>query len=239
MSIVRLGHSALVLAAGGDRLVITSETFGLAPGGIQLSLADLLRLRGELSAGSTSLSHWTPEHVETVDLRLTTVTVDPVARTVLGTGVAAGQRVGDFDPSRQRSAATPLVHAALGGGSVRAELLALIGAGPGSTPAGDDVVVGVLAGLHATGHGDAAAGIARELPPMLGRTTSASRLYLAAAADGRFAERVHELVRGLEDRDSAVAAARSAAGFGATSGLDLLSGIVAATDPAIQLRRIA
>ena len=79
----------------------------------------------------------------------------------------------------------------------------LIGAGPGSTPAGDDVVVGVLAALRATGRDDAAAAIGRASCRLLDRTTSASRMYLSAAADGRFAERVHELVRGLGDARAA------------------------------------
>ncbi len=239
MSIVHLGHSALVLADLRGHLVITSEGFGLAPGGIQVSAADLLHLRGELAAGRTTLNHWMPDVVELVDLRLPCVDVDPVALAVLGDALDPGQRVGTFDPGRQRAAAAPLVRSAVRGEASAPALLGLIGAGPGSTPAGDDVVVGVLAGLHAAGRHDAAALIADALPDLLARTTSASRIYLSAAAEGRFAERVHLLVRGLRDRDAAIAAAWSAARWGATSGIDLLAGIVAAVTHSSTLRRIA
>lgn len=239
VSIVHLGHSALVLADGPDRLVITSETFGLAPGGIQLRHIDLLRLRSELAAGSRGLRHWAPDVVEFADLTLRPVVVDPIAVEVLRDAVRNGHHAGTFDPARQRSAGAPLVRAALRGECVDDLLLTLIGAGPGSTPAGDDVVVGALAGLRASGHEDAVDAIACALPALLERTTAASRLYLAAAIDGRFADRVHDLVRGLADRDAAIVAARSAARWGATSGLDLLSGVIAATDPTVQLRRTA
>jgi hypothetical protein len=239
MSIVHLGQSALVLADRRGHLVITSEAFGLAPGGIQLPATALLRLRGELAAGSIALSHWMPEVVELVDLTLPPADVDPLALAVLREALGSGLRAGAFDPARQRAAAAPLVRSAIRGENVAPALLALIGAGPGSTPAGDDVVVGVLAGLHATGRDRAAARIAGHLPDLLARTTSASRSYLSAAAEGRFAERVHLLVRGLENRDAAVAAARSAARWGATSGIDLLAGIVAAATDSSALRRIA
>lgn len=238
-SIVHLGHSALVLADGLDHLVISSDEFGLAPGGIELLPADLVRLRSELIAGRTGLRHWMPAKVETVDLRMPPIDIDSVAVAALGNALSVEQRVGEFDPSRQRSAAAPLVRSALDGEPVDATLLRLIGAGPGSTPSGDDVVVGVLAGLRATGHDSAAAVIGRGLPRLLHHTTTASRLYLSAAADGRFAARVHLLVQGLGDRDSALAAARSAARWGATSGLDLLAGILAAAVPSALMRRIA
>ena len=239
VTIVHLGHSALVLADGREHLVITSAQFGLAPGGIQLLPPDLRRLHAELVAGSTGLAHWTPEMVDQVDLTMRAIDIDPVAVAILGDALRFEHRVGAFDPERQRSAARGLVCSALDGRPVSDELLALIGAGPGSTPAGDDVVVGVLAGLHASGRSEAAHPIERSLPGLLDRTTSASRLYLSAAASRRFAERVHQLVRGLGDRDSAIAAARSASRWGATSGLDLLAGVIAATDPSLQLRRTA
>lgn len=239
VSIVHLGQSALVLADRRGHLVITSGAFGLAPGGIELLPADLLRLRSELKTGRTACSHWMPEVVEMVDLTLPPVHVDPAALAVLGNALVGGQQVGTFDPARQRAAAVPLVRSATDGESVAVALLGLIGAGPGSTPAGDDVIVGVLAGLRATGRDDAAALIANGLLDLLPRTTSASGLYLSAAAEGRFAERVHLLVRGLEDRDAALAAARSAARWGATSGIDLLAGIVAAATHSSALRRIA
>ena len=174
------------------------------------------------------LAHWRPADVELVDLSMRPVRVDPGALAVLTAAIDVRQHADALDPRRQRSTAPALVRAALAGESLSGPLLRLIGAGPGSTPAGDDVVVGVLAALRATGHDRAAAAIARDAVRLLDRTTSASRMYLSAAADGRFAERVHELVQGLGSTTAGATAARSAARWGATSGLDLLSGIVAA-----------
>ena len=65
----------------------------------------------------------------------------------------------------------------------------------------------------------------------LSRTTSSTAHYLAAAADGRFAQREHQLVAGLEHREAARAAATAATRWGATSGLDLLTGLLAAAAP--------
>jgi hypothetical protein len=228
-----------VLADRHGRLVVTSGAFGLAPGGIQLLQSDLTRLRAELAAGARTLAHWRPDQVTLVDLRMRPVRVDSDAVAMLSAAPDVRQHADVFDPRRQRSSAPALVRAARAGEPLAGPLLRLIGAGPGSTPAGDDVVVGVLAGLLATGRDDAAARIGAGVIPLLERTTSSSRMYLSAAADGRFAERVHELVRGLVDPASALSATRSAAGWGATSGLDLLSGIVAAVDSPALARRAA
>ncbi|MDR0945016.1 MAG: DUF2877 domain-containing protein [Bifidobacteriaceae bacterium] len=67
-------------------------------------------------------------------------------------------------------------------------LTALIGAGPGTTPTGDDVIAGYLAGARAAGRRAAARRLAAALPPLLDRTTAASRHELRAAAAGRFSE---------------------------------------------------
>ncbi|TFV53970.1 DUF2877 domain-containing protein, partial [Geodermatophilus sp. DF01-2] len=56
-----------------------------------------------------------------------------------------------MDPRPARALAEPLTLAALTGDEARvAHLLSrLVGVGPGATPAGDDVIVGVLAALDA------------------------------------------------------------------------------------------
>jgi hypothetical protein len=122
---------------------------------------------------------------------------------------------------------------------VTGTLLRLIGAGPGSTPAGDDVVAGVLAGLRATRNPAAATALGAQVLPLLTRTTSSSAHYLASAVDGRFADRVHLLVAGLADVRSATRAVRAASTFGASSGTDLLAGIAAAARTATLTRKSA
>ena len=239
VGVVHLGQSAVVLADRRGPLVMTSAAFGLAPGGVQLGAADFARLRAEVAAGRTGLAHWTPDFVETVDLRIRSASIDPAAVGILRGALDIRRHAGTLDPSRQRSLAPVLARAALAGEPPEGPLLRLIGAGPGSTPAGDDVVVGVLAALRAIGREDAAGAISRGVLRFLDRTTSASRAYLSAAADGRFAERVHRLVRGLSDESAAMTAAGAASTWGATSGLDLLAGIVAAVDTPAVARRIA
>jgi hypothetical protein len=100
-------------------------------------------------------------------------------------------------------------------------------------------VAGVLAGLRATGRTAAAETLGAQVLPLLTRTTSASAHYLAAAADGRFAERVHLLVAGLSDARAAARAVQAATTFGASSGFDLLSGIAAAARTALLTRKSA
>jgi hypothetical protein len=238
-SVVHLGHSALVLARARGQLVITSDAFGLVPGGIQVTRGDLARLHRELGAGGGGLAGWRPAVVEPADLRLHPVRVHQEALEVLARAAAAPRPAGPFDPSRQRADAVSLAGIALTGGPPTRHLLRLIGAGPGSTPAGDDVVAGVLAGLHATGRAAAASALGARVRPLLHRTTSASAHYLAAAADGRFAERVHVLVAGLHDARAAARAARAALGFGATSGADLLAGLVAVAGIPLDTRKSA
>jgi hypothetical protein len=99
---------------------------------------------------------------------------------------------------------------------------ALIGLGPGLTPAGDDCLVGWLAGLWAGGERDRAlvASTGRGLlAAARERTGPLSCAFLAAAVAGAFAEPVRAFVaRPDESRLAALLA------LGATSGADLLAG---------------
>ncbi len=61
----------------------------------------------------------------------------------------------------------------------------LVGLGSGSTPAGDDVLAGLLVGLHARGRADLVAGVSAGIDPS--RTTRYSAALLAAAAAGHAA----------------------------------------------------
>jgi hypothetical protein len=235
VDVVHLGQSALILRTPSGQLVITSAAFGLVPGGIEVTPAELLRLRRELDAGG-AIGDWRPAVVEPADLRLGAVAVDAAALTVLERAIRTPRAIGSFDPSRQGAEAPAVSQAAVSGVPLTGTLLRLIGAGPGSTPAGDDVVAGVLAGLRATGHTTAAVVLGAQVGPLLTRTTSASAHYLTAAIDGRFAERVHLLIAGLGDERAAARAVRAASTFGASSGFDLLTGIAAAARTALFTR---
>jgi len=117
-------------------------------------------------------------------------------------------------------------------------LLGLVGLGPGSTPSGDDVLVGMLAGFTAFER------ISNEVKtPLLGlraalratetpRTSLPSAQMLAAAGDGSVPEPVLALLSALAsefDRD-VWKPTRSLVAQGATSGIETLAGLLQALD---------
>ncbi len=113
-------------------------------------------------------------------------------------------------------------------------LAAVLGRGPGATPSGDDVLVGVLAVLKSPHAGPAGARAAdlltRLLLPQLSRTTEVSGHLLRQAANGWFGRDLAELVGGLIGAASAAewgAQIRRAIDTGATSGADTCEGVLA------------
>ncbi|MEO8251885.1 MAG: DUF2877 domain-containing protein [Chloroflexota bacterium] len=104
----------------------------------------------------------------------------------------------------------------------------LIGLGPGATPSGDDLLVGLAAGLAVTDHILArpfAAGVARNAS---GMTTSLAETLLTHAGRLEFAERVHRAAVGVMNADAAEmkAAVIETLTWGASSGSDLLVGLL-------------
>jgi len=112
----------------------------------------------------------------------------------------------------------------------------LVGWGEGLTPAGDDFLVGLCAGLDALLADDPAriacrAALSDALVAAVSRTTTISAHHLRLAAGGHFGERL------LDARDAWLsdtpwrdveAAWRAACAIGATSGADALSGLLGA-----------
>ncbi|MDR7495705.1 MAG: DUF2877 domain-containing protein [Armatimonadota bacterium] len=114
-------------------------------------------------------------------------------------------------------------------GDLAAAVGHIAGRGPGLTPSGDDVLVGVLHAMTAWPALAAAAGgpevrrrIARAASPL---TTRISAAYLRAASEGWAAEPWHTLVGALDGTDEALGAAVAALlRVGETSGADALTG---------------
>lgn len=267
-TIVHVGQSAALL--GGPRvasaLVLTGRERGLAPDGIGLTEPEFARLglqlaaivRAANSAGRTAtidLSAWRalhPTSVDRVDLRIRPTRLAAKACADLS-GLVRAVPTPDtghvMDPRPLRRLAGPLTVAALTAraGLVRAHLRHVVGAGPGATPAGDDVLIGVLATLHAAEGTALTAAQARRarqvieehLRPMLCSTTAASRHDLDAALRGDVAEHVHGALRALGDHALGPAAVTEARRHGATSGIDLLSGLVGAAQAVLRHGRAA
>ena len=113
-------------------------------------------------------------------------------------------------------------------------LRGVVGCGPGASPAGDDVLAGILALLaspHSGARGATAAhSLCRALLPLLPRTTDISGHLLRQAASGLFGRPVHELVCAvIADQGSPhlKESLRRVVETGATSGADLCIGLLA------------
>jgi hypothetical protein len=134
-------------------------------------------------------------------------------------------RAGGFCPSER---AEELAHAARTG-ELDSCVAATVGAGMGTTPAGDDVICGVLAGLDLLGLEDAHRRLGAAVAPLLPCTTRSSRHLLAAAAAGRYTEGLIGLAAALVS--ASVLAVRTALAllvrWGASSGLDQATGFAA------------
>jgi hypothetical protein len=113
-------------------------------------------------------------------------------------------------------------------------LTKIVGRGPGSTPSGDDVLVGILAVLHSPHSGAAGAravdSLGRAIPPLLWTTSDISRQLLRHAVKGLFSRDLHELVLALLGNPAAQQlrnAVRRVIETGATSGADTCVGLLA------------
>ncbi|HEX3605428.1 MAG TPA: DUF2877 domain-containing protein [Candidatus Dormibacteraeota bacterium] len=127
----------------------------------------------------------------------------------LAAGVAGGLRGGDAGPS-----------------------LALLGRGPGLTPAGDDVVAGALAALVLLGGAvPAAAGVLEEAPR---RTTLLSAALLRCAARGQVVPQAAGLLRALCGEGALQPAVEALLDIGATSGPALALGLCAGAEAALR-----
>jgi len=125
--------------------------------------------------------------------------------------------------------ATEIADAALSGAPLARMLSALLGSGPGLTPAGDDAVSGVLLTLRSAGEMPAVDRLRRELEPLLPATTSLSAALLRAAAEGYAAPPVVALLDQIARGQFVAAALDPVLAIGHTSGSDLVAGIVGTT----------
>jgi len=117
---------------------------------------------------------------------------------------------------------------------IRENAALLAGLGPGSTPAGDDYLVGLMAGLRVWSGLLNNSGLSPQeacqiiLEATEGRTTLLSSAFLRCAKEGLFGENWHRLLAELA-RGEAMGiqqAARRILSSGATSGADALAGFL-------------
>jgi Protein of unknown function (DUF2877) len=106
----------------------------------------------------------------------------------------------------------------------------LVGLGAGLTPAGDDVLCGVLLTLRATGRVRDTERLAAAVGATLHRTTSISASLLDAAVRGFATPAVTDLVRAVArgDRDAVRTLLPAVLAVGHSSGADLVAGVAGA-----------
>jgi Protein of unknown function (DUF2877) len=240
LSVVYLGQAAAVFATRSGTLVpVTAGPDGLVPGGLgvpdRAALAPVLARCSPLADGHP---------VATIDLRAwhaaataVELRIPAAARTGLTAAQLAELDRGLPDPPPWAVGLAPGERAAeLARGAVEARsseleasVAATVGAGIGTTPAGDDVICGVLAGLDLLGLTGAHGRLGAVVLPLLVATTRTSRHLLAAAVAGRYTEGLIGLAAALASASApAVRGALTVlARWGASSGLDQATGFAA------------
>lgn len=229
--VAHVGRHAVVLRPyelHEDDIVVTSTGAGLMPGGLQVP-DDLFPVWSSQRVGSLVTVRTDARAMgmlERVDLRLPSVVCDPAAIEV-ATDLLIARDPGphEFDWTGR---AARLSRDALQGdrAGVEASVSSLIGRGAGSTPTGDDVIVGVSAALRMCGHDGPSATVAASAADLAHRTTRSSRGFLRAAERGSFSERVHGLALAFTDATAVPEAVGSLREWGATSGADLAMGML-------------
>ena len=235
LSVVYVGQAAAVLATRSGTLVpVTAGPACLAPGGIGVSdrtaVAPVLARWSELAGRAINLRWW---HTTATPVELHIPAVGP-------TGIPAAQlaeldrglldlsfRVEGFgERAEELTRLARKTHT----GELGACVAATVGAGTGTTPAGDDVICGVLAGLDLLGFEDAHRRLGAAVARLLPCTTRTSRHLLAAAAAGHYTEGLIGLAAALVSASApGVRTALAVLGrWGASSGLDQATGFAAA-----------
>ena len=193
------------------------------------------RLQSSAGAAHAAAARWGRR-------RAATRTIARSRASAAGLGALLREDVHD-DPVGILEVARPIVTGLVialetGDRSLAAELATrLVGLGPGLTPSGDDLLVGIEAALHALA-GPSAGFLALAVDDVEVRTTALAATLLRHAAAGEFAERLHTLLAALlgQDDEAIPAAIDRAVAWGATSGTDCLLGVLIGLDVAAGVR---
>jgi len=225
------GKSTIVLRpyeTQEDDLIVTTGEVGLMPGGIHYprELFEQWRSRIQGTRVTFRSDNRSVEMIELVNLQLGMARIDQDAL-LLAVHLLNGMRFREFGvTSIDRAKAVAGQAFDRSTDDLADSVRLLVGCGEGSTPAGDDLLVGLCAALRSCGHLAEATLIATMACDIAHRTTRASRLYLRAAEEGRFAERVHLLAGSFSHQADAAKIMKSIRGWGASSGLDLAAGML-------------
>ncbi|WP_289019383.1 DUF2877 domain-containing protein [uncultured Ornithinimicrobium sp.] len=250
--VVAVFDVAVYLRRGQDVLPLLAPEALALPGGLRVADGADLDVLGLTVGDKVTVGHgqvvaragglvvrrtWRPQRVPSADL-------SPDARATALAAIAGRTRIEDDLGPVLADLATGLVgdlgrtpddgygasHPTPNPSPVRS----LVGLGPGLTPAGDDVLCGVLLGLRATGGEQARSALEREVAPLLGRTTALSATLLRHAAAGYAVPPLVALLRAWHagaDEHRLAALAVEVAAVGHTSGAALLLGLATVLAP--------
>ncbi len=214
------------------------ERFELAPGtraccdGTTLRLGSALEISLQyVELWSSELPEWPPHEMPVEWLRAL------IERAGRSGGVKRDARAVlpyDVGLSRRISDTTASLNSALLAGDGRAAYQhgsQLVGLGPGLTPAGDDFLVGLVTICSQPGSPVAYLRplLTRLVEETVDRTNDISHAAMAHAVEGRVRESISELVKAMVRGDRVAMERRGAQvmRIGATSGTDILSGMLA------------
>jgi hypothetical protein len=252
------GRACNIALDGGGMLTLLAAEFGNVPHGARLAtppgfafdrtlragerlgcrcgVARFASARLAVHLGGAQRWHAGLDHL-TVDLEQ-----PQVAAAWRSTRSAMAQHLKNHTPNglalpRARRAALRDAVRALHRCEAETAVVRLIGCGPGLTPAGDDLLVGFLAGLRVTAGNCVSrqAFLAEFNATVRGAATGTnaiSRAYLEHASHGAFAEPLARLATCIAegaDEPVVAAAAHAALAVGATSGADGVQGLIDAT----------
>jgi Protein of unknown function (DUF2877) len=231
LSIVYVGRAAAVLATRSGALVpVTAGAACLVPGGLGVphhaAIAPVfVRWSGLADGAVIDLRAWHAA-ATAVPLRIPAAVRNGIGAAQvaeLDRGLPAGS-----SPQGERAEELARLALEVRGHELAGCVAATVGAGPGTTPAGDDVICGVLAGLDLLGFEGAHSRLGGAVAPLLSTTTRSSRHLLVAAAAGRYTERLIGLATAQASGRSVPDALGALARWGASSGLDQATGFAAA-----------
>lgn len=235
---VRLGEWTAWHIAPRDRVTLSTARIAVLASAGEAVAVDLAGVRG-WDAVSVPL----PSDTNRLEEAATTVNavIDE-----LGVGGGALDS-GDLDPvstaiaARVRAGIDGIVAGELvaDAAAVRSAAVSLIGLGPGLTPAGDDVLTGML--VVAAQPGSSIRLLPREVVAALAadpaRTTLLSAVTVREAVKGRVRQSILDLLAGLWHGRLRGTEFGEVLAIGHTSGTDILTGIAAAIDLESRLRR--
>lgn len=247
-------ESAVNLRAG-RRLINCSAAAISIPNGIEMAPSDLARLQRLASTRPRAVMRWDPRERAIRSSTGAVLIVSTPATVLFDTALpaasgddldaAAGELVAHLERTRARTGLgedwTALTHdpdlvgaaESLIGGRADEAVIHWVGRGPGLTPSGDDVLVGMVAALWFAGVVDRARlGPLRAVIEGAGGslTTDVSAEYLRYACRGMVTGPVRDLLVFLDRSDTTAVldAVDRLSSFGHTSGTDCVLGVVVA-----------